>query len=374
MINKIIFISILVLQSLYADFEYRINNSNFTISQDSIIPNEDETYIYNYNRFRFLGDYKNENIFSTLIIDGVNYIGNKYTESNSFSYLKKQKSDTSFKTQTAFHDYENGSSYAKIYRLYAGYEDNQNRIVLGLQNISMGVGRIWTPINLFNPKNSYALEPDEVLGVAAASYARNLNDTSIISFVFSQKADHSFKYASSYKSFFQFIDLGIHVINSDETKMFGYEVESNLSDTGIEIRSEGAYIKNDFLDKTEFFQAIVGADYGFEDGLNLVAEALYSSKTFSQKEISHNFNSEILSNLVSSNLYAGLTLTYDFNIFLNGSLVYIGSVDTKDSHFVSSSITYTLNDYNSFMIGALINDSESDILKELYYFKYTLSF
>jgi hypothetical protein len=35
--------------------------------------------------------------------------------------------------------------------------------ICSLQNISMGVGRIWTPTNSFNPKNIYALESDVTL-------------------------------------------------------------------------------------------------------------------------------------------------------------------------------------------------------------------
>ena len=254
---------------------------------------------------------------------------------------------------------------------------------MGLQNISMGVGRIWTPTNLFNPKNTYALEPDEVFGVAALSYTRHLDDTSDITAVASQKADHSAKYAARYKAFLAFADIGVNLINSDETKMAGYEIESNLADTGIELRSEGAYIKNTLKSITgdeekEFFQAILGADYGFENGLTVVAESLYSSKKFSFQELLLNLDSEILSNLVNSNLYAALNLSYSFNIFLDASLLYIESFNDRNSRFVSPSLTYTLNDYNSFMIGAMIqngaSESEFGRFENTYYFKYAFSF
>ena len=369
---------------LFADFDYKVENTNFTISQGSLDPQNNTTYLYNYDRLRFRGDYTNANFFATIIADGVNYLGEEYTSANDFEYIKLIKSDTPFKTQTGFHDYEKGSAYAKLYRLYGGYEDSLNRVVVGLQNISMGVGRIWTPTNLFNPKNVYALEPDETFGVVAISYTRHLSDTSHIMIIASQKEDDSFKYAARYNTFLDFTDLAIDVISSDETTMLGLEVEANLADTGVEVRSEIAYIKNSMksslntAENIEFTQAIVGADYGFENGVTVIAEALYSSEDFTYQEILLNFNSEILPNLVYSKFYTALSLSYSFNIFLDGSLIYIESFNDKNSRFISPTLSYTLNDYNSFMLGAMMQNgdsgSEFGALENTYYFKWSLSF
>ena len=375
MIKRLLLLSLLSL-SLFADFDYRVENTNFTISQGSVNPQNSTIYLYNYDRVRFRGDYTNENYFTTIIADGVNYLGEEYTDSNDFEFIKLIKSDTPFKTQTGFHDYDKGSAYAKLYRLYGGYEDSQNRVVVGLQNISMGVGRIWTPTNLFNPKNIYALEPDETFGVAAISYTRYLSETSHLMVIASQKEDDSFKYAARYNTFLDFTDLAIDVVSSDETTMIGVELEANLADTGVEVRSEIAYIKNSMnttlnsIENIEFIQAIVGADYGFENGITVIAEALYSSENFTYQEI--------LPNLVYSNFYTALSLSYNFNIFLDGSLVYIESFNDKNSRFVSPTLNYTLNDYNSFMLGAMIQDgskeSELGEFKNTYYFKWLLSF
>jgi len=370
--------------TLLADFDYTVSNTNYTISQGSVFPKDDSTYLYNYDRLRFRGDYTEDDFFVTFIGDGVNYLGHDYVTSPSFNYVKLFESDTPFKTQTTFHDYYEGSVYAKLYRFYGGYEDEANRVVIGLQNITMGVGRIWTPTNLFNPRNAYALEPDEVFGVAAISYTRHINAMSHLTLVVSQKADNSFKYAARYKAFLDVADMALNLVSSDETKMAGYEIEGNLAETGIEVRSEGAYIKNTLrstLDTTtdiEFFQGILGADYGFENGLTLITEVLYSSETFSYEEILLNFDSETLPNLVYSHLYLATTLTYSFNLFLDGSLLYIESFNEQNSRYVSPTLTYTLNDYNSFVLGAMIqggpSDSEFGMFSNTYYFNYRLSF
>lgn len=354
---KILLISFLFISNVHADWDYSYNNTNITTSQNS--------FLYNYDRLRLRADYTHENFFATIIGDGVNYLGSKYVNSDSFGYVNTQEADTPISTQTSLHDYGDGSMYAKVYRLYGGYEDESNSIILGLQNITMGVGRIWNPTNLFNPRNPYALEPDEIFPVAALNYTRHINDVSHITFVVSQKENDSYKYALRYKAFLDITDIAFNFISSDQTKMFGYEIEANLYDTGIEVRSEGAYIKNSLhvnpstSDEVEFFQGIIGADYGFENGLTLIVETLYSSKSFDSSDI-----------LLNTNFHLGTSLSYSFNLFLDGSIGYIESFDDTNSRFITPRLNYTLNDFNSFSLGAMIDSSGSDT----YYFKYELNF
>ena len=384
MLKKVVLFLVFVPHILSAEFLYTINNSNFIISQSSSVPNTNKSYTYNYDRLRLRGDYKQEGLFFTAIGDGVNYLGYDYVNSQTYEYVKAQNSDTPFNAQTKFHDYYEGSYYAKLYRLYGGYEDDKNRVVAGLQNISMGVGRIWTPTNLFNPKNSYALEPDETFGVAALSFTRYLNSTSHITVVVSQKKDNTFKYAARYKTFLDFADFAFDAISSDDTNMLGYEIEGNLYDTGVELRSEGVYIKSNLnissatKKEKEFYQAILGAEYGFVNGLNVAVESYYSSKKFSYQESLLNTDSEVLPNMVYSNFYTGLTASYNINIFLDASLLYVESFNDTNSRFISPALTYTLNNYNSFSIGAMIldgdNNSEFGRFGDTYYFKYVLSF
>lgn len=369
---------------LNADFEYRVENSNFTISQGSVNPASDETYLYNYDRLRFRLDYAQDEFFATIIGDGVNYYGDSYVNSNDFDYVKLQKSDTPFKTQSEHNAYGSGSAYVKLYRAYGGYEDDANRVVIGLQNISMGVGRIWNPTNLFNPRNVYALEPDETFGVFGVSYTRHIDDTSQVTLVASQKADDSFKYAAQYKAYLDVADFALDVVSSNETTMIGYELEGNLGETGVEVRSEGAYIKSQLqknlieTEDVEYFQGVVGADYGFVNGVTLTCEALYSSENFSYQKILLNYDSEILPNLVYSKLYTALILSYGFNVYLDGALTYIESFNDKNSRYVSPTLTYALNDYNSFIVGAMIQNgekgSEFGEFANTYYFKWQLSF
>ncbi len=381
--KKLLFFLPFVAITLFGDMSYKVENTNITLSQGSSAV-EYKRHIYNYNRVRVYANYTNEGYFASVIGDAVNYLGDSYTSSNGFEYLKNSRANTPFESQTNFKDYGDGSVYVKLYRAYVGYEDSKNRVVAGLQNISMGVGRIWTPTNIFNPKNSYAIEPDEIYGVSAASYVRHLSDTSHVTFVASQNAEKKFKYAGGYKGYLGFVDIGVNVVHSEKTKMLGYEIEGNLADTGIELRSEAGYIKSTLFDalnqeyEVEFFQGILGAEYGFRNGVSVVFETLYSSKEFTNEERLLNINSDILSNLLNANFYGGVTLSYSFNLFLDASLLYIESFGNKNSRFISPSLNYTLNDYNSFTIGAQIlngkEESEFGAYENSYFFKWRLSF
>ncbi|MCW9026625.1 MAG: hypothetical protein OQJ77_04845 [Thiovulaceae bacterium] len=345
---------------LHAELDYRVENSNIHIK---------DTDTYNYNRLRLHLNYNQDAYFTTFIADGINYYSESYVNSIEFQLLSKIKSDTPFKTQTSFNTYEDGADYAKVYRFFGGYEDDNNRISIGLQNITMGVGRFWNPTNIFNPKNIYAIEADETFGVMALIYTRHIDDTTDIHVVSSIKEDETLKYALRYKTFLDFADLALDIIYSDDTQMLGYEIEANLFDTGVEIRSEGAYMKSDLVleNDVEYFQAILGADYGFVNGINLTFESLYSSKEFTYMQMLSNLKSDILSNMTSSKFYAGASLSYAFNIFLDSSVMYIDSFDKKDA-FSSLAFNYTLNDYNLFTFGIMNQENKT------YYLKYQLSF
>jgi len=374
--KQILFILLSTLTLSFAEFNYKIENSNFTISQNN-------NYSYNYHRLRLELDYKKNNFFATIIGDGVNYYGRDFIDSPEFDLFTTLSSDTPFETQSNFNRNNKSVNYAKLYRAYIGYDDMTNRIVAGLQNITMGVGRIWNPTNIFNPKNIYALEPDEVYGVLALSYTRYLSETSHIHAVISQRADKSYKYALRYKGYIGFADVALNLIQSNDTKMIGYELEGNLGETGIELRSEGAFIQSDIhtlsgLETKEFYQMILGADYGFENGITLIAEALYSSKTFTQDELFLNLDSEVLPNMNPSKFYGALSLTYNFNLSWSGGLTYIESFNDSNSRFIAPSLSYSINDYSSISLGGMIyggnKASEFGNINNSYYFKYHLAF
>jgi hypothetical protein len=367
----------LLLTTLHADVITNIENSNFTVVQGSEDP-------INFNRLRLRSDYTNDSYFGTLILDHINYLGKKFTNEESLKTLNYAQADTVLEIQTGFNTHEYGTHFSKINRLYAGFEDDKNRIVVGLQNITMGVGRIWNPSNLFNPRNAFSLEPNEIYPVLAVNYNRHLSDTAKLMLVSSQKNDKSYKYASQLKGFYDGFDIGVNLISSDTTHMFASEFEGHLGETGVEVRAELVYLESDLLtlssqiESTQLYQGIIGADYGFVNGFTLTAELLMNSHSFDAYTISNNSSSEIIQNMYQSHFYTALSGMYAFDLVLSGSIVYIESFADKNSRFISPTLNYALNDYNSFNFGAFLqfgaDGSEYAMAENSYFIQYQLSF
>lgn len=356
--------------------EITFENSNFTLNTP--IDNTKKNKFYNYNRFRTTISLYEDNWFFTSIADVENYLGKKMINSSSYLTNKNTNADTPFATQTSTTNYGDGEYKAKLYRMYGGYVDDKNRVSLGLQKISMGVGRIWNPTDLFNPKNPMALEPDEVYGAFSLLYTYALSDLSQITTVVAEQENHNLKYVGRIKGYVGFADIGLNLISSNDASMIGYEIESELFETGIAMRSEGGWFEDKIL-KEEFFQGVIGADYTFANSFTLAVESLYSSQKFSKTQLSSTdlLNSPISNNLMKSKNYLGATLGYEFTPLLYGNLTTIMNSD-DESFYIAPSLSYSLDDDMSLLFGAMVYDgiekSEFGNLGETYYLNFKVTF
>ncbi len=356
------------------EHDFSIENTNYTISK-SPYPDGDRT-LYNYNRLRLTDKIKEGNWFAHIIADIDNYYGEDYIESFEYQFLGTINADTPFDIETNSKNYGNGEVFGRLHRFNVGYSDEKHNVVFGLQKVSMGVGRIWTPTDLFNPRNPLALEPDQVYGNYALSYIYALGELSEVMGVVAKRHNDEYKYAGRIKSNFGVVDIALDVLSSDDAQMIAYELEGNLFETGIEWRSEGGYFKDKLLDK-EFFQGILGLDYGFQNGLTLVTEWIHSSKTYSFDEILLHQESTLSNNRHLSNDYIGASAYYDFNLLFNGALSIIYSLEDQSS-FVSPLIEYSISDDASLALGAMLyngnDESEFGSVDNSYYLRFKVTY
>jgi len=356
------------------EHDISIENTNYTISK---VPYLDEDRIlYNYNRLRLTDKIKEGNWFVNIIADIDNYYGEDYIDSFEYQFLRSIKADTPFDIETNPKNYGNGEVFGRMHRFNVGYADEKHNVVFGLQKISMGVGRIWTPTDLFNPRNPLALEPDQIYGNYALSYIYALGELSEVMGVVAKRHDDSYKYAGRIKGNFGVADIALDLFSSNDAQMIAYEIEGNLFDTGIEYRSEGGYFNDKLLDK-EFFQAILGLDYGFQNGLTVMTEWLYSSKTYTFDEILIHQESTLSNNRHLSSNYVGASAYYDFSLLINGSLSVI-YVPEDQSSYIAPLIEYSISDDVSIALGAMLysgtNESEFGSLGNSYYLRIKATF
>jgi hypothetical protein len=370
----IILLLCITLPLLAIEHDLTIENTNFTLSK---IPYPDEDRIlYNYNRLRLTDKIKEGNWFATIIADIDNYYGKDYIHSSEYQFLRAIKADTPFDIKTNAKNYGAGEVFGRMHRFNVGYTDEKHNMVFGLQKISMGVGRIWTPTDLFNPRNPLALEPDQIYGTYALSYTYALGELSEVMGVVAKRHDHSYKYAGRVKGNVGFADIALDLLSSNDAQMIAYEIEGNVFDTGIEWRSEGGYFKDKLLNK-EFYQTILGMDYGFEDGLTIILEWIHSSATYSFEEILAYQDSTLSNNRFLSSDYLGTSAYYEFNLLINGSLSIIYNPEDQGS-FISPLLEYSLSDDISLAIGAMLyyGDKESAFgnVDNIYYLRFKATY
>jgi hypothetical protein len=349
-----------------AEYETTFENSNFTLSMP--LEGTGKRVWANYNRFRIAENVTEGNWFVTVIGDVEHYLGQDYINSLAYKTASAVRSDTPFATQTGTQRYGEGELFAQLYRLYGGYVDDRHRLSVGLQKVSMGVGRLWNPTDLFNPKNPLALEPDEVFGNVALVYTYAISDLSQATGVVAQRRDETFKYAGRLKGNVVSVDMALNAVSADDAAMFGYELEGELPESGVGLRSEGGWFRDKLLGQS-FFQGLIGTDYVFENSLMLAAEWLHSSRSF-ERELALGTASGALANLVRSRDYLGMNAGYDIDPLLYGSLSLIVSAG-DGSFYLAPLLSYSLADDATLAAGAMLyggssNSEFGDYLPTLY--------
>jgi len=305
----------LFVSSLLAlDYSFEVENTNIYTK-----PHNNKGS--NYNRLRVYGileDEKYENFLAKIIIDNEN------------RYDIAQDDNT---------------NKTKIYRGYLKYTDELNLIVIGKQRIPFGVGKVWNPTDIFNPIDATAIESDERKGIESLRYEYALSEVSNIDTTIAKD-----KQAFRIKGYVDVADIGFIVLkdkNKDQM-IYGYEIQGELFDTGVELRSEGGYFYN--KNSKDSQELIFGGEYSFSD-LTILGEYKYNSLN-NIEHLAANFtytvsplltaNATSIKNLDDDSLLTFLKFDYSLSdeMELNiGSYFYSGSNgseygDRDNSYFV----------------------------------------
>ncbi len=274
--------------SLGFDFDVNLENTN-------IFSTNENNDISDFNRIRLSGQIESEKIDGfaiTVMIDN----RTDYSETEDL-----------FENELVLH------------RATVEYGTDTYLLIAGRQRIPFGVGRVWNPIDAFNPIDATSIETNEREGVDSFRLEYALSDLSNLDVTFASE-----KIAARLKGFFGVTDIALVTVFDDDQEriIIGWELEGELADSGLDLRSEGGL----FYDQTteEYHTSfIVGGEYGFSNSLSLLAEYHYSDE-------------ENLDQL-------GLTLGYQFSTLLSLNLLTIVDLNDNSSLF-SPTLTYSLSD------------------------------
>ncbi|MFA5879423.1 MAG: hypothetical protein WC860_04530 [Candidatus Margulisiibacteriota bacterium] len=279
------------------------------------------------------------------IVDWENFLG------GGLRYLDVDdtKLDLPFSPYLKLYQAENLLGRLYLYRINGQLRDNTQNLTLGLQRIFLGVGRLWTPLDTYNPTNALSVEKDERLGVFGGNYVYNLGDLSYLQVMgnFGKKFNLD-KSGVLYKFNFNKIDTGVTYIGAQNFNMTGIELESNLFDTGVEVRSEITYFW-DYQFKRNYPKGILGCDYAFLNNYTITAEYFYNGLGANNPA---NYNPGIITNL-NWNLarhYLGLVLTDQFNPLLILTLSSIYNL-VDSSLFTGFTFNYSIGDNTTLISG-----------------------
>ena len=264
--------------------------------------------ISDFNRLRFEGFFAIEDgipLSATLIID------------NNSSYIRP------------------GGSFdneVDVYRAILEYQRETLSIFLGKQRVPLGVGRIWNPIDIFNPIDITSVEPEEREGTDSIRLEYYPSSLSASDLTLAED-----QIAGRVKGFFNSFDLAVVGIYDDDEALaiLGWEIEGELWQGGVELRSEGGFFF-DTSDNDLRMETIIGVEYGFPNSITLLGE--------------YYLNEEDNGDSIA------LQLTAQLSPLFSASLLTIISIDDH-STLIAPLVQYSLSDEMSLDVGVFFYSS-----------------
>ncbi len=292
MINKKYSLFFVLSLSLFGNIDYKIEDNNIFYMAGS------QNIDYNLLRANLSYYYVPDERFSAhLIVDNKN-----------FYYSKNE---------------ENNENTTKVYRGYLEYIGEKHLLSIGRQRVPLGIGTIWSPLDIFNPKDPYSTTTKEVEGIDSIKYEYAINPVSDFRIL---AAEDKFALRGKFKN------LGIDYIDDEDFKILGYEFQSEIFETGVDFKSEGGNFNDKKTDKTHS-QYMVGVEAGFENSLNLNTEYKYDTST----DIG----------------YAGIIGNYQLTPLLILEVLLIKNLEDK-SYLLNFGGNYSLSDESTLRV-AVVN-------------------
>lgn len=216
-----------------------------------------------------------------------------------------------------------------IYRAYLQYRGEKHFWSAGRQRIPLGVGRIWNPVDVFNPVDSEAVEPDEREGTESLRYEYALSELANLDATLARD-----KAAVRLKGYLEYVDAALVGLRDEDNDrdIIGWELAGQLLGTGVELRSEGGSF-HDRASGERYTEFIVGGEYGFADSLTLLAEYKFSDQEQGDS--------------------LGGIMSYQPAMLWTCSLLAVASLE-DGSGFLAPSVEYSLSNEMTLSAGAFL--------------------
>ena len=192
-----------------------------------------------------------------------------YLSTAQYALLDRRQAFTSFDLA---HDYiarDNIVARHQLYRATLAWSRGVTDVRVGRQRVALGTGQFWSPLDLLNPLDPTRLEREYRTGVDAVVVERKLGDVSRVQGMFAPGTVRARAIAAGY--------LHGNVRGTDYSILAGrfrgddaMGVDFSSARGGLGLRGEGAITRP--AAGPRYARALLGADYGFGNTLNLTAE------------------------------------------------------------------------------------------------------
>ena len=176
------------------------------------------------------------------------------------------------------HDYVVNDNLVVRHRLYRAtvlWAVSSTDIKIGRQRVALGTGQFWSPLDLLNPIDPTRLERDYRSGLDAVLVERKLGALARVEGVYAPATASVKSVAASY--------LHGNARGTDYSLLVGrfrgddaVGADFSTSRGGLGIRGEGTLTRPPL--GSRYGRALLGADYGFANTLNLTAELYYNGQ------------------------------------------------------------------------------------------------
>ena len=256
----------------------------------------DQTYNYGYNKLRLDFEARPDDAVTI----GANINIQKYSDNiswNLLDFLPKELWQPTFGPEAEFPIALLDTFYLDNIYLKAVFKHFD--LTVGKQQISLGSGYAWNPIDIFNTKQ--LLDPTyEQNGVNAIRAEIPIKGRTGLDVILSPGADWKeavkmLQLKTGFRRFDIHGTIGQYTwnrmvfdpqqfslnIQKDERTLFGGAIVGELVGAGIWM--EGAW--NQLENQDDFTEVVIGTDYTFENGLYIIMEYLHNENGVSSKDI-----------------------------------------------------------------------------------------
>ena len=226
-------------------------------------------------------------------------------------------------------------------KLSLGWSDHNIDITTGLQPSSYGVGRIWSPLNVYQDING-------LLSHYSFKFIANTSDLSQL--IIELALEDNQPSLVSFKGFYFNSDIGFLIASNNNSMLSGFELEANLWDSGILGRFELANISHSTI--PSYTRSMIGFDYGFQNGLIVLFELSDNSKPLNVIGFTDS-SSPIIGK------QWGSSLSYNFNSNLSGSITHQKGISGTNFNSSVIEISYDLDNSSigiDYLSSTLTND------------------